>query len=52
MRLFLSIPLDEKTRREIIAIRNKLRNHAESGRFTQEENLHLTLVFLGEISKD
>jgi len=52
VRLFLSIPLDEKTRREIIAIRNKLRNHAESGRFTQEENLHLTLVFLGEISKD
>ena len=52
MRLFLSIPLDEKTRREIIVIRNKLRNHAESGRFTQEENLQLTLVFLGEISEE
>ncbi len=52
MRLFLSIPLDEKTKREIIVIRNKLRNHAESGRFTQEENLHLTLVYLGDISKE
>lgn len=52
MRLFLSIPLDEKTKREIIVIRNKLRNHAESGRFTQEENLHLTLVFLGDVPKE
>jgi len=52
VRLFIAIPFDEKTKREIIILRNKIRNHADSGRFIQEENLHLTLVFLGEVLEE
>lgn len=52
VRLFIAIPFDDKTKREILVLRNKIRNHAESGRFTQEDHFHLTLVFLGEVPEE
>ena len=48
MRLFIAINFDENVKQKLIATQNKLREYAVAGNFTKEENLHLTLVFLGE----
>ncbi|MBN7772364.1 RNA 2',3'-cyclic phosphodiesterase [Clostridium aminobutyricum] len=51
MRLFIAINFEKSVIDEIIAIQNQLRNQAVKGNFTREENLHLTLVFLGAIEE-
>ncbi len=51
MRLFIAIHFDEKTIAEIGKIRDELRSKASAGRFTRDDNLHLTLVFLGEVDE-
>jgi len=48
MRLFIAINLNEKTKKELLALRDELRSHAERGSFSFSENLHLTLAFLDE----
>ncbi|MGI6772343.1 MAG: RNA 2',3'-cyclic phosphodiesterase [Clostridiales bacterium] len=48
MRLFIAINFDTETKSRIIEVQNKLRECA-TGRFTSPENLHLTVVFLGEV---
>ena len=48
MRLFIAINFNDNTRKQLLALRNELRSRSEYGRFSAEENLHLTLVFLGE----
>ena len=48
MRLFIAINFNDKTKNELISIQNELRQSIYNGRFTTPENLHLTLVFLGE----
>ncbi len=63
MRLFVAINTDAPTKRRIIAVQDMLRRHAVSdwstcsaksarpcdlGNFTTPDNLHLTLVFIGE----
>ncbi len=50
MRVFISIELPEGIIREIKKIQEKLPEF--SGKKTELENLHLTLKFLGEISKE
>ncbi len=47
MRLFISIDFDAETREKILAVQERLRRLGE-GNFSREENLHLTLAFLGE----
>lgn len=49
MRLFIAINFDEETRKKIIAVQQRLRVLA-TGNFSQPENLHLTLAFLGEVA--
>lgn len=51
MRLFISINFDEKTIIDISKVRDDIQHHAASGRFSRDENLHLTLVFLGEVDE-
>ncbi len=51
MRLFIAINFDEKTIAEIGKIRDDLHSKASAGRFTRDDNLHLTLVFLGEVDE-
>jgi len=51
MRLFIAINFDKKVKSLLINNQNKLKEYAESGNFTKEENLHLTLVFLGEVGE-
>lgn len=48
MRLFLAIQLEEEIKRPLSYAVEVLRTFARKGSFTRKENLHLTLVFLGE----
>lgn len=48
MRLFIAINFNTETRSRLIALRDELRARSEQGKFSTQENLHLTLAFLGE----
>ena len=53
IRCFISINLPEKLKEEIIKIQQELEEkNLFFGKFTEPENLHLTLKFLGEISEE
>jgi len=48
MRLFIAINFPKEVKETIAEIRDILKDSALRGNFTSDENLHLTLVFLGE----
>ena len=48
MRLFIAINFNDATRSALLALRDELRSRSECGRFNLQENLHLTLAFLGD----
>jgi len=48
LRLFVAININSETRSNLLALHDELRGKSERGRFSLPENLHLTLVFLGE----
>jgi len=50
MRVFIAIDLPENVKKEIKKIQDKLPEF--KGKKTEEENLHLTLKFLGEVEED
>jgi len=52
MRLFIAINLNEEIKDYLMEAIRELQWHAEKGNFTRRENLHLTLVFLGEVDTD
>ena len=49
MRLFIAINLSEPMRAALVRAQNELHDHGVRGSYTPEENLHLTLAFLGEV---
>ena len=49
MRLFLAIDLTEGMKAAIIDAQNELYDRGVRGSYTPEENLHLTLAFIGEM---
>ncbi len=49
MRLFTAVRFDEPVKKRLCDIIEVLKRSARGGSFTRPENLHLTLVFLGEI---
>ena len=51
MRLFIAILLSDPAKRHLLRAVDALRADAKSGIFTREENLHLTLAFLGETTR-
>ncbi len=52
MRVFIAIDLPENVRREIISIQKEIdKLGLVRGKFTDPEKLHLTLKFLGEVSR-
>jgi 2'-5' RNA ligase len=51
MRIFIALNFDKPAKDEMIAVQRQLQQAAGKGNFTSEENLHLTLVFLGEIDR-
>ena len=50
MRLFVAIELSGPVKDALIDVRNALSDLGVRGHFTSEENLHLTLAFIGEQS--
>ena len=48
MRLFIALPFDEPTKKQITGVQGRLREVCPKGNFTRQENFHLTLAFLGE----
>ena len=52
MRLFIAINFDDEAKRRILTVQNKIKKEAGNGKFSPPENLHLTLVFLGETAEE
>lgn len=50
MRLFIALNFDDTTKERMAAIQNRLRQIAVHGNFSRWDNLHMTLVFLGEVA--
>ena len=48
MRLFIAIQLSDSMKDALIHTQNAMFDHGVRGRYTGEENLHLTLAFIGE----
>ena len=48
MRLFIAINFHDEVKAQLLQAQMALRRTTASGSFTRPENLHLTLVFLGE----
>jgi len=48
MRLFIAVNLNDEVKNKILILQNQLRAQASKGTFTQPQNLHITLAFLGE----
>ena len=49
MRLFLAIDFDPAVKQQLSAVRDRLAQAASAGRFSRQENFHITLAFLGDI---
>ena len=50
IRTFIAINFDDAVKLYLRSAQAKIKTISRNGNFTREENLHLTLVFLGEIS--
>lgn len=50
MRLFIAVNFSAATKEKLLTLRDELRTRSTRGNFSLPENLHLTLVFLGECS--
>ena len=48
MRLFIAINLNGETKDRLLALRDEIYSKSSEGNFCMPDNLHLTLVFLGE----
>ena len=52
MRLFIAINFNKEIKNRLYKNIKRLKESATQGNFTRPENLHLTLVFLGEVDPD
>ena len=48
MRLFVAIRLDQKMRAALADMQRQMRDQHVSGNYTPDENMHLTLAFIGD----
>jgi len=51
-RLFISVNCDEKVKKQILSVQEKIRTLSIKGNFSLPENMHLTIVFIGETPDD
>lgn len=49
MRIFIALELPQKTKENLCRSMQQLQDHATRGSFTSQQNLHITLHFLGEV---
>ena len=52
MRLFIAFPIPEHVRAYARELQNHLRDHGVKGKWVNPDNLHLTVLFLGDQSDD
>lgn len=52
MRLFFSLTFDNATKRDLATYQELLCAHGYNGRNTRQDNLHLTLAFIGECTDE
>ena len=52
MRLFIAILFSDEIKSRLLQIQNLIKTQASRGNFSRPENLHLTLVFIGETPPD
>ena len=48
MRLFIAIKLNYEMRDALAGVQQSMRSQGVTGNFTRDENMHLTLAFIGE----
>jgi len=51
-RLFISVNCDNKVKKQFLSVQEKIKTQSVKGSFTLPENLHLTLIFMGETPVD
>ena len=51
MRLFFAVIFENTVKDRFLTVQNDLRKHSLRGNFTLYDNLHLTLVFIGEVTE-
>lgn len=51
MRLFIAVNFNDDVKKRLTQIQSGLKEHALKGNFSAYDNLHLTLVFIGEVNK-
>lgn len=52
MRVFFAIEFNDETKEYIKSVQNSIRENSEKGNFSDKENFHLTLRFIGEVASD
>jgi len=52
LRLFISINCDHETKNLLLSVQDIIKSQSFKGSFSRPENLHLTLAFIGETSKE
>ena len=52
MRIFIGIPVSEQMKKNLSIKQNELKLKMIKGHLTDLDNLHLTLLFIGEMSTD
>jgi len=51
-RLFISVNCGDKIKKQILSVQETIKTQSVKGNFSLPENLHLTLVFIGETPED
>jgi 2'-5' RNA ligase len=49
LRTFIALPLDDAVRRRVVALQQDMANAGGDVKWVEPENLHVTLLFLGEV---
>jgi len=52
IRLFIAVNCNDETKNLLLSVQDKIKVQALKGNFSRPENLHLTLVFLGETPEE
>jgi len=52
LRLFISVNCDNNVKNRLLAVQDRIKTQSIKGSFSLPENLHLTLVFIGETPAD
>jgi len=52
LRLFISVNCNDKVKNQLLSVQEKIKNQSVKGSFSRPENLHLTLIFIGETPED